>query len=54
MRVKIVAILVFMFFITINAQDKKWSLEECVEYALDNNISIKQQELNKELVEEDE
>jgi len=53
MRVKIVAILVFMFFITINAQDKKWSLEECVEYALDNNISIKQQELNKELVEED-
>lgn len=53
MRVKIGTILVFMFFITINAQDKKWSLEECVEYALDNNISIKQQELNKELVEED-
>jgi len=53
MRVKIVTILVFMFFITINAQDKKWSLEECVEYALDNNISIKQQELNRELVEED-
>jgi len=53
MRVKIVTILAFMFLITVNAQDKKWSLEECVQYALDNNISIKQQELSQELVEED-
>lgn len=53
MRVKIVSILAFMFLIAGNAQDKKWSLEECVQYALDNNISIKQQELNQELVEED-
>lgn len=29
------------------AQDKKiWSLEECIQYAHDNNIRIKQQELN--------
>ncbi len=53
MRIKIVTILAFMFFLTANAQDKNWSLQECVEYALDNNISIKQQELNLELVEED-
>jgi len=53
MRTKIVTILAFVFFITMNAQDKKWSLQECVQYALDNNISIKQQELSNELVEED-
>ncbi len=28
-----------------NAQTKKWTLEECVTYALKNNISIKQNEL---------
>ncbi|MFD1293224.1 TolC family protein [Lutibacter holmesii] len=53
MRTKIITMLAFVFFITVNAQDKKWTLEECVQYALDNNISIKQQELNAELVEED-
>lgn len=53
MRTKIVTILVFVFFTTINAQDKKWTLQECVNYALDNNISIKQQELSKDLIEED-
>ena len=52
MRTKVITILAFVFFITLNAQDKKWTLEECVQYALDNNISIKQQELNEELVEE--
>jgi len=29
-----------------NAQTKKWSLEECVEYAIKNNISIQQSELD--------
>ena len=24
------------------AQDKKWSLEECVDYALENNITVQQ------------
>ncbi|MFO7789677.1 MAG: TolC family protein [Bacteroidota bacterium] len=28
------------------AQDGPWSLEKCIQYAIDNNISIKQQELN--------
>jgi outer membrane protein len=34
------------------AQDKKWSLEECVNYALENNISVKQSEFDLELAEE--
>ncbi len=29
-----------------NGQTKKWSLEECVKYALDHNISIRQSELD--------
>lgn len=42
--------LVFLFAILLtgahlNAQ-KKWTLKECVEYALENNISIKQSELD--------
>ncbi|PHS54400.1 MAG: transporter [Lutibacter sp.] len=53
MRTKIVTILAFVLFINVNAQDKKWTLQECVSYALDNNISIKQQELNNELIAED-
>ncbi|MGV8947073.1 MAG: TolC family protein [Lutibacter sp.] len=53
MRTKIVSILALVLFINANAQDKKWTLQECVNYALDHNISIKQQELSKELVEED-
>lgn len=53
MRTKIVTILALVFFITLSAQEKKWSLEECVQHALDYNISIKQQELSNELVEED-
>lgn len=53
MRTKIITILAFSFLITVSAQDKKWSLEECIQYALDNNISIKQQELTSELAEQD-
>lgn len=53
MRTKIASILAFVLFINANAQDKKWTLQECVNYALDNNISVKQQELSKELAEED-
>jgi len=33
------------------AQEKKWTLQECVEYALENNISVKQSELDLELNE---
>ncbi len=35
------------------AQEKKWTLRECVEYALENNITIKQSVLNLEASEID-
>ncbi|WP_241448721.1 TolC family protein [Aquimarina pacifica] len=40
----------FVFFIGISsyAQEKNWTLRECVEYALENNISIKQSALDLE------
>ncbi|EDP97448.1 TolC family protein [Kordia algicida OT-1] len=37
---------------TMHAQ-KKWTLKECVDYALDNSISIKQAQLNRESTEID-
>lgn len=42
-------------FITgvIFAQDKKWTLEECITYAIDNNIAIKQAELDVEAIDID-
>ena len=40
--------LLFILFLgtDVKAQSKKWTLEECVDYALKNNISIKQNELD--------
>lgn len=35
----------------INAQNKKWTLQECVEHALTNNISVKQSALDIELTD---
>ena len=52
MRTKIVSLLAFMFIITASAQDKKWTLVECVNYALENNITIKQNKLNVAISEE--
>jgi len=43
---KLIFILLAFISITTQAQDKKWTLQECVEYALDNNISVKQSELD--------
>ncbi|EDM45665.1 outer membrane efflux protein [unidentified eubacterium SCB49] len=38
---------VFTFtMFTISAQTKKWTLQDCVVYALENNISVKQSELD--------
>ncbi|MGJ5641802.1 TolC family protein [Formosa sp. S-31] len=40
--------------ISLHAQDyKKWTIRECVDYALENNISIKQSELDSNLAEID-
>ena len=37
----------------VQAQNRKWSLKECVEMALENNISIKQSENNLKSNEQD-
>ena len=42
---KIVLFLLLIGF-QLSAQSKKWTLEECVDYAIQNNISIKQSELD--------
>ena len=39
-------VFILMFSLTFQAQTKKWTLDECVKYAIDNNISIKQTELD--------
>jgi outer membrane protein len=44
----------FFFGISSFAQSKKWTIQECVDYALKNNISIKNSELDKKLTEIDE
>lgn len=43
----------FLFFLgaNIHAQDDVWSLEECIVYALENNISVKQSALEIEFAE---
>ncbi len=56
MRSKPTAVLLFVFtlFTTLsNAQVKKWTLNECVAYALQHNISIQQSELDMKLSEID-
>ncbi len=55
MNRNIVTTVLLTIFISISgfAQDKKWSLEECVNYALENNISIKQTALDTDLADQD-
>lgn len=43
---KIISIVLVLITISLQAQNKKWTLIECVQYALDNNISVKQSELD--------
>lgn len=45
MSKKIMLLLLFVG-LQLTAQNKKWTLEECVDYAIKNNISIKQSELD--------
>lgn len=50
LTMKIIIKITFFFLlfatISIHAQQKKWTLEECIAYALENNISIQQSELD--------
>jgi outer membrane protein len=45
---KSIIIALLLFGVFAQSQNKKWTLKECVVYALENNISIKQSELNLE------
>ncbi|MDC8005785.1 TolC family protein [Aureisphaera galaxeae] len=51
MRNIVLIVLLLCLSVTVQAQTKKWTLGECVQHALDNNISIKQSELDVELAE---
>jgi len=51
---KIVSILIVLITISSQAQNKKWTLIECVQYALENNISVKQSELDIEVADVEE
>lgn len=51
---KLFPVLFFVFFashIRANAQGA-WSLQKCIDYAIENNISVKQNELNAELAKD--
>ncbi len=53
-RKSLVWVFATLFTVFIQAQDKKvWTLEDCVNYALENNISIKQTELDAETADQD-
>lgn len=46
-------IIVLLVSVSVFAQNKTWTLEECVNYALENNISIKQTELDTDIADQD-
>src|SRR5690606_19397437 len=51
MRKSILLACVFLLSLAANSQTKKWTLQECVAHALENNISIKQSQLDVEFAE---
>lgn len=53
MKTKFLAILGLSLCLSVSAQTKKWTIQECIAYAVENNISLKQQVLNSELAEQD-
>lgn len=52
MKKPIIIIFFFVGFMSFS-QQKKWTLQECVDYALENNISIQQSELDVQLADID-
>ena len=46
-------VIILLFGLLLQAQTKKWTLEECVKYAIDNNITIKQTELDAQTADID-
>lgn len=54
MKYKLTLLLIIGALFAMNGQMKKWTLEECVTYAVDNNLTIEQFELDLENVKIDE
>ena len=48
MKLKVSILVLFCAIFSMNAQVKKWTLEECVTFAIDNNLTIEQFELDLE------
>ena len=53
MKTKFIVIVALVAFSFSGVSQKKWGLKECVDHALENNITIKQNALNVELSKED-
>jgi len=54
MRIKILTLLIGLIGVLgTQAQEKQWTLRECLEYAIENNITIKQSALNLQAAELD-
>ena len=53
MKIKIILVLVLFSIGAVSAQSKQWTLQECVEYAYENNLTIEQFELDLESVKLD-
>jgi outer membrane protein len=51
MRKSIVVTFILLVFISTANSQETWTLERCIEYALTNNIQVKQQELNVKVSE---
>ncbi len=51
MKKTVLLLSVLFLGIQLQAQSKKWTLQECVNHALENNISVKQSELDLEQTE---
>ncbi|MGH2648426.1 MAG: TolC family protein [Ginsengibacter sp.] len=49
MCIKLKLVVIFCFFIVFANAQEKWSLQKCVDYALDSNISIKQSKIQADI-----
>lgn len=52
MKRSIITILILILTITVNGQ-KKWTLKDCIDYAMQNNITLQQSRLQKQSATED-
>lgn len=46
---KLLLLVIFLVVTTASAQDSTWTLQRCVDYAIENNLTIKQSELDYKL-----